>query len=68
MAKFTLPITKDGYITANQLIQIMEPLVEEICEAVNMLNSKIEKQADEIKRLNAELDTERRLRLGVRRK
>lgn len=59
-----IPIDKDGYILASQLVEILTPIVEGYAEVIEQLINRIDKTEAEVKQLNNLIETERRLRLG----
>ena len=62
-----IPVDKDGFILGSQLEQILTPLGEAVADAIGQLVEKNTVLENRVRRLEASLDTERRLRLGGRR-
>lgn len=63
-----LDIKKDGYVSGQQLETILESMVAELGKVFDVVGGKLEKQQADIKRLQSELDAERRLRLSAGRR
>ena len=62
--RVSIPFSKDGYIKLSQLQQVLEPVADAIAESLSSLADRIEKQDGQIKKLQSELDAERRLRMA----
>ncbi|MEX3315665.1 hypothetical protein [Sulfitobacter sp. PS-8MA] len=65
--RVNLNIQRNGYITAKVLQDILEPFAEEVANVLGNLKDQNDELRGEVKALRRELDTERRLRLSMRR-
>jgi len=62
--RINMNIIRDGHVTASELESILETLTGGLVNYVDAVSARIQNQDREISKLRAEIETERRLRLG----
>lgn len=62
---FKIDISKDGYVTASQLEKIFLEVANTIADRFASTEREIQENRRQIKALREELETERRLRIGM---